>query len=336
MPRKRTKTATQPQLLIGCHIALSGTFTGTTHAAIQGQITSLGGSITKSITDDTTHLVTTQRDYDKSSTKVNAAREHNLHIVSLGWIEHCLSTTSKVAEKAYLFTSSPADVPSQPNSPPKRDASPDSSADENVKSRHKKQKTVNGSKTELKSDKVADGQIVKSSNVKIPLDEGCSLTTYEVYIDENGIIYDASLNQANATANNNKFYRIQVHAISQDIFRTLLTCRRFFEIPPMEIARPGPDGAVLVNMAKAQILAMGLYTMPSNCSTRSSRTSPASNGLTGEMTLSLANTLLSNVTTTLTLMMKMMLVPAKWMGPKMQLRTSRGLLNPQLILRLSN
>jgi hypothetical protein len=335
MPRKRSKTAIQPQLLIGCHIALSGTFTGTTHAAIQGQITSLGGSITKSITDDTTHLVTTQRDYDKSSTKVNAAREHDLHIVSLGWIEDCLSTASKVAEKAYLFTSSPADVLSQSNGPPKRDASPDSSADENVRSRLKKQKTVNGSKTELKSDKVTDGQIVKSSNVKIPLDEGCPLT-YEVYIDENGVIYDASLNQANATANNNKFYRIQVLAIFEDIFRTLLTCRRFFEIPPMEIARPGPDGAVLANMARAQILAMGLYTMPSNCSTRSSRTSPASDGLTGEMTLSLANTLLSNVTTTLTLMMKMMPVPAKWMGPKTQLRTSRGLLNPRLIPRLSN
>ncbi|OCK89438.1 PARP-domain-containing protein [Cenococcum geophilum 1.58] len=209
MPRKGSKTAT-PQLLIGCHIALSGTFTGTTHAAIQGQITSLGGFITKSITDDTTHLVTTQRDYDKSSTKVNAAREHNLHIVSLAWIEHCLSATSKVAEKAYLFTSSPADVPSQSNGPPKRNASPDSSADENARSRLKKQKTVNGSKTKVKSDQIADGLIVKSSNVKIPLDEGCPLTTYEVYIDENSVIYDASLNQANATANNNKFYRIQI------------------------------------------------------------------------------------------------------------------------------
>lgn len=218
MPRKRSKTATQPLPLIGCHIALSGTFTGTSHAAIQGQITSLGGSLTKSITDDTTHLVTTQRDFDKSSTKVNAAQEHNLHIVSLGWIENCLSTASKVAEKAYLFTSPPADVPSQSNGPPKRNASPDNSANENVRSRPKKQKTVSGSKTEVKSNQVADGPVVKSSNVKIPLDEGCPLTAYEVYIDENGIIYDASLNQANATANNNKFYRIQVLAISHDIF----------------------------------------------------------------------------------------------------------------------
>ena len=223
MPRKRSKTATQPLPLIGCHIALSGTFTGTSHAAIQGQITSLGGSLTRSITDDTTHLVTTQRDFDKSSTKVNAAQEHNLHIVSLGWIENCLSKASKVAEKAYLFTSPPADVPSQSNGPPKRNASSDNSANENVRSRPKKQKTVSGSKTEVKSDQVADGPVVKSSNVKssnvkIPLDEGCPLTAYEVYIDENGVIYDASLNQANATANNNKFYRIQVLAISQDIF----------------------------------------------------------------------------------------------------------------------
>ena len=79
----------------------------------------------------------------------------------------------------------------------------------------------------------------------------------------------------------------------------------------MEIARPGPDGAELANMARVQILVMGLYIVPSNCSRRSSKTSPASDGPTGEMTLGLANTLLSNVAITLTLMMKMMPVPAK-------------------------
>jgi len=316
MARKGSRTATQPQPqplpLIGCHIALSGTFPGTPHAAIQGHITSLGASLAKSITDEATHLVTTQRDYDKPSTKAKAARENNLHIVSLAWIEHCLTTTSKVPEKAYLFTSSPIDVSL------KRNASPESSADENARSQLKKQKTVNASNTEVKSGLIADGQILKSSDIKIkiPLDEGCPLTTYEVYIDDNGVIYDASFNQTNATANNNKFYRIQVLAISQDISRTLLTCRRFFKVLPMEITGPGPDGAELVNGARAQILVMGLYTVLSNCLRRRSKISPASVGLTEEKTPGLENTLLSNVTTTLIPIMKMTPVPAKWMEPK--------------------
>ena len=333
MPRKGS---TQPLPLIGCHIALSGAFPGTSHAAIQSQITSLGASLAKSIPNDATHLVTTQRNYDKPSTEVKAARKHDLHIVSLGWIEHCLSTTSKVPEKAYLFTSSPADVRSQSNGSRKRNASPDSSANENAKSQFKMQKTVNGSKTKVKSGQVADDQISKSSDIKIPLDEGCPLTTYEVYIDDNGVIYDASLNQANASANNNKFYRIQVLATSQDIFRTLLTCRRFFKIPPMEITRPGPDGAELANGARAQILVMGLYKVLSNCSTRSSKTSPALDGLTEEKTPSLANTLLSNVTTTLIPIMKMTPVPAKWIEPKTQPRTSRGPPSPLFTQQLSN
>ncbi|OCL14247.1 PARP-domain-containing protein [Glonium stellatum] len=212
MPRKGSKKAAQslPLPLISCRIALSGTFPGTSHVAIQDQITSLGASVAKSITDDTTHLVTTQRDYDKPSTKVEVAQKNNLHIVSLEWIENCLSTASKVPEKVYLFTSSPAGVPSQSNAPSKRNASPDSSADENTKSKPKKHKTTNDSKAKGKSAQAADSQLVKLSDVKIPLDEGCPLTTYQVYIDDNGVIYDASLNQANATANNNKFYRIQV------------------------------------------------------------------------------------------------------------------------------
>lgn len=50
----------------------------------------------------------------------------------------------------------------------------------------------------------------KSKDPQVPLDEGCPLTTFVVYIDDKGVIWDASLNQTNASNNNNKFYRIQV------------------------------------------------------------------------------------------------------------------------------
>lgn len=59
--------------------------------------------------------------------------------------------------------------------------------------------------------KVADAQFATSSNLHIAIDEGCQLASYRVYVDSSsGIIYDASLNQTNASNNNNKFYRVQV------------------------------------------------------------------------------------------------------------------------------
>lgn len=59
--------------------------------------------------------------------------------------------------------------------------------------------------------KVAEAQIATSSTLRIPVDEGCPLASYRVYVDpSDGIIYDASLNQTNAGKNNNKFYRVQV------------------------------------------------------------------------------------------------------------------------------
>ncbi|KAI5268202.1 PARP-domain-containing protein [Aureobasidium subglaciale] len=47
-------------------------------------------------------------------------------------------------------------------------------------------------------------------NLDIPIDEGVS-SSYHVYVcPDSGIIYDASLNQTNASNNNNKFYRLQL------------------------------------------------------------------------------------------------------------------------------
>ncbi|KAK2033059.1 PARP-domain-containing protein [Colletotrichum zoysiae] len=57
--------------------------------------------------------------------------------------------------------------------------------------------------------KAADSTQVASKALDIPLDEGCRVQG-AVYIAPDGVIYDASLNQTNATNNNNKFYRIQL------------------------------------------------------------------------------------------------------------------------------
>lgn len=58
--------------------------------------------------------------------------------------------------------------------------------------------------------KVPDGQI-KSKGAVIPVDQLCHMPGFQVYVDpDTGVIFDASLNQTNASHNNNKFYIIQV------------------------------------------------------------------------------------------------------------------------------
>ncbi|KAL8810323.1 MAG: hypothetical protein Q9200_002678 [Gallowayella weberi] len=55
-----------------------------------------------------------------------------------------------------------------------------------------------------------DGQKAVSHDINVPLDEGFYDANAQVYIDDDGIIYDASLNQTNIGGNNNKFYRVQL------------------------------------------------------------------------------------------------------------------------------
>ena len=49
-----------------------------------------------------------------------------------------------------------------------------------------------------------DGQKVISHDIDVPIDEGFQETAAKVYIDDEGIIFDASLNQTNIGGNNNK------------------------------------------------------------------------------------------------------------------------------------
>lgn len=58
---------------------------------------------------------------------------------------------------------------------------------------------------------IAEGQIIKKKDAVIPVDSHCPLSDNCVYIcPDSGMIYDASLNQTNASHNNNKFYIVQV------------------------------------------------------------------------------------------------------------------------------
>ncbi|KAG9187244.1 poly [ADP-ribose] polymerase [Alternaria panax] len=212
MARKAAQKASAASPLDGCTVAASGRFPGgVTQSALQTRLTSLGAAFASSVSADTTHLIATEKDFESNSTKVKAAAAHNVPVVTLEWLNECEATDSKVDESQYLLSSaaaaaaaaaSPAPVPAQNGS--KKRAPPSASPPAAAPKEIKKPKIEENAK-------VGDGQNAKSKQIAISVDEFCPLAHYRVYIDNSdGTIYDASLNQTNSGANNNKFYKVQI------------------------------------------------------------------------------------------------------------------------------
>lgn len=81
---------------------VSGTFTGHSQPSIERTfIIPLGATLSKAITKQTTHLIATEADFEKPSTKVRQAKGTDIHIVSFEWLEECAAKSTKLAEDLY-------------------------------------------------------------------------------------------------------------------------------------------------------------------------------------------------------------------------------------------
>lgn len=191
--------------LSGCYIATSGRFPGTTQPALRQRISNLGGGIVSKVTSNTNILISSQKDFQTPSTKVAAATAIDIPIVSLDWLEHTESSGAKADEKNFLLkspASHPTSAPDSSSAPvaangKKRAASPSTAqstlGQDQPASQSKKQKTL-VKKTENGKATVGDGGNSKSKKIEVPVDEYCPLFTYQVYIDNDGLIWDDSLN----------------------------------------------------------------------------------------------------------------------------------------------
>ncbi|KAJ2960063.1 hypothetical protein NQ176_g11076 [Zarea fungicola] len=103
-----------------------------------------------------------------------------------------------------------------------------------------------------KEAKVAEGQIIKQKGAVIPVDAVCQLPGFQVYVDpDSGIIYDASLNQTNASNNNNKFYIVQLlHEPKADKFTTWTRWGRVGEVGANASLGNGTLDSALSNFEK--------------------------------------------------------------------------------------
>ncbi|KAJ4201266.1 hypothetical protein NW767_006915 [Fusarium falciforme] len=279
MPPRRRAAAKPPAdpPLDGCAIALSGKFDDIdhNHSSLETVIRKHGGTVTRSVTKATTHVVCTEYDFNAGTTKIAAAKAKDLPCVNPSWIVDTDDKGTKLNADDYTWSAAPKtngtktaiqaapkaatngtksrkrasktddeeeeeeEEEEQPRAKRSRSATADSKTTKATKAtaakatKATKAKTTKASKSKAavkdeseeeeeeedvkmdektKEDKVvAEGQFIKKKDVKIPLDEFCTLPTYEVYVDpDSGMIYDASLNQSNSSNNNNKFYRIQI------------------------------------------------------------------------------------------------------------------------------
>ncbi|KAK4185888.1 putative poly polymerase 2 [Podospora australis] len=276
MPPKRGKKAAAPAQppLTGCKIALSGTFAGMTQAAVKAKAELVGATVSSSVTEDTTHLVASEADFSKGSAKVAKAQALNIPILSLEWLELCETNNAKPDEKDFVLGNGAAKTDtskashatsttskSRKRATPAADNASDSETSAPKPKRGRKAAAVKKEdkdidmedaepeaeaepEPEVKNGKgkapkaVGDGQVIKNKSIVIPLDEGCHFPGATVYIDPAGVVYDASLNQTNASNNNNKFYRIQL-LVQGSTYRTWTRWGRVGEFGQTQVPYDG-------------------------------------------------------------------------------------------------
>lgn len=150
-------------------IALSGVFPGRrSHSNIEEElINALGATLAKTVNRNATHLVTTEADFDKPSSKVAEARNKSVPMVKIEWLEDCLAQSQILDDAKYSFgTSSTKGTATTTNGKGKHAASV--SDDEDVKPKKKAKATLARSR----SASVASIASVQYDNKNIPIDEG--------------------------------------------------------------------------------------------------------------------------------------------------------------------
>lgn len=224
-------------------------------------VVTLGGISVKSITKNCTHLVADRAAASQPTWgKIHDANQKKIPIVNEAWLAQCRDDSTKVDEDTYLWsyifdeekkaiangTAPAAGTGTQRGA--KRAAN--TSSPMPSKPKVKKPRAENGVKEERET--VAEGQFIKKKDAVIPIDQFCDQVDHVVYINpDDGMIYDASLNQTNASNNNNKFYIVQLlHNPTSDSFKTWTRWGRVGESGQKALLGDGTFADALKNFEK--------------------------------------------------------------------------------------
>ncbi|KAK0728783.1 poly polymerase catalytic domain-containing protein [Lasiosphaeria miniovina] len=128
MPPKRAKKVAAPAkpALDGCKIALSGNFPGTPQAALRLKAEAVGATVTNTVTDDTTHLIATEGDFNKPSVKVAKAQTLGIPIVGLEWLSLSDQNNARQPENNFVLGASAKSGADQPDDAKSTSSQPNS------------------------------------------------------------------------------------------------------------------------------------------------------------------------------------------------------------------
>lgn len=207
-----------------CVIALSGKL-DETHAKIGALIKKNGGKHSTKVSGEeegwwVTHLVTTAKHIEAQAEKVQEASKFpDIKIVNFDWLTTSINSQLRADEAQFSFDQTPSSPDDTTSSMGPTNSKQNGSRGKGRK-RPRSPSPINDHSSESGAEEAEeqppakrhkDVQRANSGSLVIPVDETCPLAgTHRVYIGEDGMIYDAALNQTNAGHNNNKFYRVQL------------------------------------------------------------------------------------------------------------------------------
>lgn len=171
------------------------------------------------------HVIYSDTVANKFSDKVRKAHEMGIPVVSVDWLLKTKEKNERQPEADYALDMSflgdatsgavkvEDDAASQKNDDDtkgtKRKRSPSPAPSVQAAANKKPIIEESPKKSKLESSKaVGEGQVLKDKTLQIPLDVGAPYN-FRVWVDNEGTVYDASLNLTNSSGNNNKFYRVQ-------------------------------------------------------------------------------------------------------------------------------
>ncbi|CAG8831578.1 13268_t:CDS:1 [Gigaspora margarita] len=220
-------------ILNECCITFSGIFAAGNHAKLSATVKEHGATVSSKFTQKTTHLVATNEDYLKNSSKVLTAKEKNdISIVTWDWVKDSINEKCRKNESDYVpseVLSDDVDMNDASINSGKRkiDNTPES---EDVTLSRKKSRVakhgdnsitcdlVNSVTTITVNDQIGEViQVVEEKKMvkiikkgKAPVDELFRMKdSYHVFSNDQAT-WDCLLNQTNAGSNNNKYFIIQL------------------------------------------------------------------------------------------------------------------------------
>ncbi|KAF0974778.1 hypothetical protein FDP41_006252 [Naegleria fowleri] len=167
------------------------------------------GEIHKSIKNDTSFLIATEKAVKEGGATVASAFEKGVVVVKNSFIIDCVDQSKLLSADSYTFDKD-GNIGKTSNA-----ASSSSSDDSNKKKRKKKDEDndEDNEDDEESEEKKVEPESKKKKIVstgKVPVDEESGMQTSGKVLVEGKDIWSATLNQTNASANNNKFYVIQL------------------------------------------------------------------------------------------------------------------------------